>query len=361
MIAHDRARFAITVGGIAVATGLLFFLLALHDGIRRESNGWVHDRPADLWVAQENSDNFIKSSSTIPLALVDSVRAVEGVAEATPLLRFISVLDVAGDRANAIVVALDPASTLGTPTVDRGTARLRPGELLLDRALAARHGVRVGDTVRLLRTPFRVVGTTTGTNAVLVQLAFVTLADAEALLGQRGVASYLLVRAARGTTAERLATRLRARVPRVTVLRQGEFSDANVRELRGGLVPILATVAVLGAIVAATVLALLLQGAVLEHRETWALLKALGAPDAALARIVLAQAAVAVGGGFVAGLVGYALLSPIARWAVPEIVLALPPAGVAWTAIGAVVVALAASLVPLRRVQRLHPAELFRA
>jgi putative ABC transport system permease protein len=161
--------------------------------------------------------------------------------------------------------------------------------------------------------------------------------------------------------AEELIGRLRARSPHVAVLPQAIFAENNMEELRGGLVPILATVAVLGGIVAVAVLTLLLYGSVLERREDYALLKALGASSGVVARVVLAQAMTAVCGGLIVGTLVYAIVAALAARLVPAVPLSLAVEAAALVAAGAFVTGALGALVPLRRIARIHPAEVFRA
>ena len=361
MIARDAMRFGITIAGVGMSVVLMLFLLALYEGVRIESNGWVASRPVDAWVAQVNTTNFIKASSFLPAEVGDALRAVPGVREATPLLRLITLLERPGRRVTAIVVGMDPASDAARPDVVDGSAALEPAGIVLDRALAARLAVHVGDTITLEGRPFHVQGMSRGTNSVLTQYAFIPLADAQALLGMEDVASYFLVRAAPGTAPAMLLDTLRSRVAHVAVLGRDEFAGNNMEELRGGLVPILATVAVLGGVVAFVVLTLLLYGTVLERREDYALLKAIGAPSSVLARVMLGQALAAVAGGIGLGLVAYALAVPLAaRWA-PAVPLALAWRTALVVAGAALLTGALGALLPLRRIARIHPAEVFQA
>ena len=361
LIAFDRMRFGITIAGIGFAVVLMLFLLALYDGVRVESNGYVAGRPADAWVAQDNTTNFIKSSSFLRAAIADTLRTVPGVTEVSPILRLITTVDIGPRRTTAIVLGIDPASSLARPEVVEGTAQLQRGEMILDRALAQRHGARIGDSLRAQGHPFRLVGLSRGTNAVLTQLAFIPIDDARELLGFREVASFLLVRGDSGTARDTLVRRLEGRVAHTSVFAQPVFAENNMQELRGGLLPILATVAVLGGVVALSVLTLLLYGAILERREAYALLKALGAADGYLARLILAQSLAAVAGGVLFGVLAYLGAAPITRQVVPEMVLSLSPWSLTGVAAAALLLGALGALVPLLRVARIYPAELFRA
>ena len=361
MIAHDPVRAGLTMAGVAAAVVLMLFLIALYDGIRTESNGYVADRPVAAWVAQDNTTNFIKSQSFVPGWLADSLRHVPGVAEVSPLVRLITLLDIGPNRVSTIVNGIDPGSTAGQPTIVAGSGRLAPREIILDRSLARRFHVAVGDTLLIQGRTFHVSGFSSGTNVVLTHLAFVTLADASELLGVPGWGSFLLVRADSGVAADELVRRLRARAPSWSVIGKEAFTENNMDELRGGLLPILATVAVLGVLDAAAVLALLLYGAVLERREDYAVLKALGASDRMLGWLIVRQSLAAVGGGFVAGVVVYVVLAPVVLRLVPQMLLTLTAQAVLVVAAGTLIAGLTGALWPLRRVASIHPGEVFRA
>jgi putative ABC transport system permease protein len=219
----------------------------------------------------------------------------------------------------------------------------------------------VGDSVTVQGRRFRIIGLSRGTNSVLTQFAFIALADAHELLGVPQLASFFLVRGEPGVAPDTLVARLNGRVARTRAFTRDAFAAGNLHELQEGLLPILVTVAVIGGTVALIVLTLLLSGAILEQRETYAVLKALGAASGTLTRVVVAQSLVAVFGGVISGLLLYALGAPLVLRLVPVLALALQPRAVIAVSGAAVVMGLLGALVPLWRVGRIDPAELFRA
>ncbi len=361
LMAFDRVRVAITVAGIGFAVLLMLFLAALYDGVRTEANGYVSSRPVDVWVAQDGTTNFIKSTSLLSAAEADVLAEVEGVREVSPLLRVITTARVGERQVTVILLGIDPLSETGRPEAAEGDMVPSPGEIVFDRALARQHGIRVGDTLVVQGRPFRVIGLSRGTNSVLTQFAVVTLEDAQLLLGMSDMASFLLVRGIDGLPPEELAARLAGQVPRTAVFTHAAFSANNMRELRGGLLPILATVAVLGAVVGLAVLTLLLYGAVLEQREIYAVLKAIGAPQHVLVRLVLFQSLAAAGGGFLFGALAYAVSAPLVVRVVPAMALSLSADALVAVGMATCVLGGLGAVLPLRRVRRVHPAELFRA
>jgi putative ABC transport system permease protein len=109
------------------------------------------------------------------------------------------------------------------------------------------------------------------------------------------------------------------------------------------------------------VLTLLLYGSILERREDYALLKAIGAPSGVVTGLIVRQSLVAVGSGLVLALVGYIACAPLALRLVPALVLSLSPQTFVIVAAAALLMGLVGAVLPLRRVNRIYPAEAFRA
>jgi putative ABC transport system permease protein len=353
-------RFAITSVGVGMTVVLILFLLALYEGVRIEANGWVGSRDVDAWVVQRSTTNFIKASSILPASIVGALQGPE-VKEATPILRLINRLQAPEDTVTSIVIGLEQESAAGRPHVVAGSPTPTPGGIVLDRALARRLDLTIGDSLTIEQRPFHVTGLSRGTNSVLTQFAFISMEDARALLGLDQVVSFVLVRGTDGTEENVLLERLRTRLPNADVLSQEAFSENNREESKAGLIPLLLTVAVLGGLVAAIVLTLLLYGSVLERREDYALLKAMGASPALLLRVVLGQAGAVVLGGLLVGPLAYLVAVPVVGALAPTVPVALSPLPVTAVVLGAFVIGGVGSVLPLRRIQRIDPGEVFRA
>ena len=361
LVAHDRSRFAITIAGVSVAVALVLFLGAVYAGVREESNAWVDTRPVAVWVALDNTTNLIRSSSLLAGWREDSVAALPGVARASPLLRIITTARTPAGPATVFVLGYQPGDRAAEPALVAGRQLAARREIVLDRAFARRYHLAPGDWLRLQGVLFRVTGISRGTNAIITQLAFVPLADARGLLGLGDVVSFLLVAGRPGVAADSLAAEIRRSGRRLNAFTQPQFARNNLDEMRNGLLPVLATVDGFGAAVGAAVLGLLLYGTVIERREDFALLKALGAGRALLRRLVLRQAAFAVGAGFAAGLATHLALAPVLGVLLPQVPLALDPAVAGLALALATGMGLAGAWLPIARLDRVYPAEVFRA
>jgi putative ABC transport system permease protein len=360
LLRHDRVRFALTAGGVGLTVALMLLLFSLYEGVRREANGYVATRAADAWVCHRNSTNLVRSSSYMVANVADELRRTPGVARVSPVLRVIASTRIGGRSATFFILGIDPAEPATAPRTVAGSALPGPGELVLDRAFAAKHGLRPGDTLRVQDRTFRVAGLSTGTNAVITQFGFATLADAQQLLGFQGIVSFWLVEGAPGTDPARLVEALRAAHPRLNVFSAGDFARNNLEELRTGLLPLVASVAVFGTLVGAALLTLLLYGSVRERRTDYALLEAIGAGHGFVEAIVLRQAAAAAVAGLLAGALVAAAAGPLIRLFAPEVVFAVRP-WIALTVTGLTgALGLLAAWLPVRGLRRIYPAEAFR-
>jgi putative ABC transport system permease protein len=354
-------RFGVTMGGVGVSVALMLFLAGAYGGVSTEANGYVAQRPVTVWVAQRNSTNLVRSTSFLGGATTDAVRTAAGVADVTPLLRLITTLTIRRKGFTAFVCGIDSANAATRPMIVEGTGALGHGNIVVDRALARRTGLTVGDTLSIQGRTFRVSGISSGTNVVISQFTFIALDDAQKLLGFPNVVSFLLVQAKPGVTPATLAVTLRDEQPDLNVFTAEQFVANNLEELQTGLLPILATVALFGAIIGASVVTLLLYGAILDRREDYAVVKAIGAGAGYVRLLVLGQSIASVACGYVVGLALYFASAPLIVRIVPVFISALSLEDAARIALATLVMGAVGALVPILRLQRIHPAEAFRA
>ncbi len=361
ILARQRLRFALTVAGVGLCVLLALFLVAIYRGAREGSVEWVRRTRADLWVLQRNATNVLRGSSILTEAHGDLLRRVPGVERASPVLLLLSAVRLGpGRTATLFVAGYDPATgDGGPPALASGRAVASDAEIVLDRSFAAKWGVAEGDTVALQDERLTVVGTSDGTNALVVQYAFVTLARARGLVGFPGLATCYLATVRPGDDPARVAAAVRAAVPGVAAYGREEFLANNVREMESGFLPLLWTTAAIGAVVLTAVLSLLLTIAFLERRRDFAVLKTLGAPTGWLPRLVAAQA-LWIGG--LASVVAVAAAPPLflaIEAATPEVRLRASWDTSLVVAGATAVLALLSSWPVLRRLRRVYPLEAF--
>jgi putative ABC transport system permease protein len=362
LLLRNRGGAIVTVAGIAATVALLLFLFAVHDGVKDGSTRYVRTAGVDIWVSQKNSDNILKSSSFLPSSLAEDIGAIDGVAVASPLARVITKADIAGRRSSTLfILAFDPSTKVGAPaTLSEGSADLQRRDIILDRSYVEKYSLRLGGPLDIQGKRYRVAGISEGTNALVSQFGFTRFDDAEELLGFDGIASFIVVRVRDVHQRATVAQRIRKAHPDLAVHESPDFIRFHEEEMETGVVPVFATAAFFGAVVAAFIVALMLYNSVLERREDYATLKALGASQRALLRIVLAQALLVTTGGCLLGGIIVAILTPLLLQAVPALAIQYRASLIVVLPLALLVGAIAAA-VPIRLLRRIYPAEVFRA
>jgi putative ABC transport system permease protein len=355
LLLRNRGGLFVTVAGVAATVSLLLFLFAVHAGVKDGATRYVRTANVDIWIAQKGSDNVVKSSSFLPAALAQQVRAVDGVREASPLLRVISKAEIRGSLSSTLFLfGFDANTRLGAPNA----IGVRRGEIVLDESFARKYNLKTGDTLTIQSHAFRVAGLSQGTNALLSQFGFVRFEDGEMILGLTGTASFILVRTSGDRAA--VAQRIRAALPDVAVHEADDFTRYHDEELDSGVLPVFAAAAIFGAAVGGLIIALMLYSSALERRDDYATLKAIGAGQRTLLRLVVGQALLVTIAGCIAAVLFTAAITPLLLRVIPTLVLSYSPMLLLVFPAALLIGALAAAA-PLRVLQRIYPGEVFRA
>ena len=165
-----RIRAVLAVAGIATCTLLVIIIASAFRSVRNAMTNYVGQEGFDLWIAPEGADNLIRGSfvSFVPIADVDSLRSVPGVAKADPILEAFLPVQLPGTkdprkRLTLLTVGYrSPDGLGGAPAYFEGRAPKRANEVSLDRAAAYRLGVNIGDTIEVSGYRAIVSGLTVG-------------------------------------------------------------------------------------------------------------------------------------------------------------------------------------------------------
>ena len=231
----------------------------------------------------------------------------------------------------------------------------RDDEVVVDQALARRHGLELGDALSVGGRRFRIVGLSRQTSAVMTGYVFISHAASDALLRAPGTTSYVLV----GTNRPELV-RGRLAAYGLTVFDRRELA-ANDRQLYTGIFgsPLRLMVAV--AFVAGTLItALTMYASIAERRREYGIIKALGAGGWRITSIVLRQAFAIVLFGLGAGMALFVVARVLISELRPQFSVVLTTGGVFRGVAAALLMGLVAALIPARGVAVAEPAAVYR-
>ncbi|HRQ41587.1 MAG TPA: FtsX-like permease family protein [Chloroflexota bacterium] len=360
---HERTRLAISVGGVALAVLLILVMAGVFAGSEEHAVAYIKNQPAPLWLMQQGVENLHMSSSILPPETVRQARQVEGVAETVGLLYAGGSVDMGETQVASYIFAVDGAAPFGGPwRLVEGTGDLGLDEVVLDRDLAARYGLGLGDTVNLMGYELTIAGLSQGTFGIATSITFVNKQALAALMGvSPQAASYVLVQTEPDANVEQVAASVRAAVPDANLLTQAAFiasDQAMIRQMGTDIIRAMSGVAYM---VGLLVIALTVYTATVERAHEYGVLKAIGANTGDLLRVVLAQASISTGLGYVAGVgLSYGVAALVGRLFPEMLILIEPGLWLRQLPVLAVITTLAA-LLPLGRISRLDPMVVFRA
>ena len=357
---QDKTRLALSVLGIALAVMLILVLGGFLDGVYRQAASYLNNTPGSVAVVQDGVSNFYATTSILPPGTLEAASKTEGVAGIIPVTSQIVIFELHGRKQAAQVVGYDPALGGGPWNLAAGQGSRTESELVVDRVMAEAHNIKIGDKLTLLGRDFTVVGTSKETAMWAASVLFVRKSALESLLKAPGATSMLLVTPSSGVSPEELRDRLRVSAPGPNVLLKSEVV-ANDKQLFARIYngPLLLMVAI-AFLVGALVAGLVIYTATVERQRDYGALKAIGAANGVLYKVVTTQALVASITGSVLGVALAFAVGQLIMALRPQFLVAIEPGAVAWALFAGLVMALLGALFPARTVARLAPADVFR-
>lgn len=353
-------RLAITVTGIALCVTLMLFLLSIYSGVSAGSVEYIRRSNTDLWVLQRNATNILRGSSILSSPQGNALRQIPGVASASPVLFLLSGIKLEGQQATMFVTGFDPTTGVGgPPQIKEGRTVRDEADIVLDECFAQKFKLQIGQSVRIQDDSFRVVGISSGTNAFVIQYAFVTIGAAQELIGFPNLVTCYLLRVDSSEDVAAVQQAIRAALPRLEVYDHATFLRNNIHEMETGILPLLYAVAAIGAVVLTAILSLLLVIGVLEQRRDFAVVKTLGAPPHFLPSVIATQALALSFAGSAVAVAGFFPLTALLSTLAPEVSTRISTLEVIVVCGAALALGLVSSLLAIQKLRRIYPLEAF--
>lgn len=363
---HDKVRLAVTLTGVAFAVVLIVIELGLFAGFTQTISCLIDHSHADLWVASKNVP-YIEQSVPFSERKLYQVKAAPGVAGAEKLIdRWTRWNRFDGVQDNVQIVGFDLKGGMGGPwnIVQGSIEDLRtPDGVIVDEFYKQKLGVtRIGEVFEINGHRARVVGFTRGIRAFTTSPYVFTSFRYAQDFGPvpRDKTSYILVKIEPSANLAEVRANILTRVKDVDVLTTPEFSRKTqwywTFTTGAGIAILLA--AVLGLIVGFVIVAQTIYATTMDHLKEFGTLKAMGAPNGYVQRVILKQA-------MIGAVFGYALGGIISALVVRFCQPAGAPILMGWrmsagTFLLTLLMCAGAALVSINKVTRLDPAMVFK-
>ena len=384
---EDIPRFLVAQAGIMFAVGLVTIQTGLQLGFARSSSQLIDQSKADIWVS---SKHMVHLGLTLPIPFerLTQAQQVAGVDRAEALIIMGQLWrDRDDDIASVTLIGSEPQGQLFSLwNITQGSLSdlKKPYSIIVDEASLKGLDVKgVDDWGKLGSLEARIVGLTKGTQSlVLGNLVFSSLESTNVYvnpllqpkpnessstpepktLSSSDSITYVLVRAKPAENLESLKQRLDAALPDTRAYTRAEMAlqTQSYWQKRSGIGYILGLGAVVGLIVGVVIVGQILYSSVSDHIKEFGTLKAMGASDWVIYRVIVEQAMWMAVLGYVPGM---ALCLGVAAWtsATQGILILITPASAAAILGITVVMCISSAIFAIQKVTRVDPAIVFKA
>ena len=365
-LVHDKVRLSVTLTGIVFAVVLIVVELGLFVGFTTTTSGLIDQSQADLWITSARV-GYVEVGVPFSERKVYTVLATPGVAHASKYIASFSQWKRPDGRQESVqVVGFDPDQRLGGPwNLASGTqgALKESDNVIIDELYQEKLGVdHVNQVVEINGRRARVVGFTRGIRSFTTSpYVFTSFKSAQSYTGLASDQTmFLLVKVAQGASVPAVRERLAARLPDSDVHTTAEFSSMTRQywmfTTGAGVAVLLA--AALGLVVGIVVVAQTIYATTMDHLKEYGTLKAMGATNGYLYRVIIQQAVASA-------VVGYVLAMGVSYFVIKGsqsggAAIMVPPQMVAGMFVLTVVMCVGAALVSINKVTRLDPAMVFK-
>jgi putative ABC transport system permease protein len=371
-----RLRSLLTMLGVAVAVQLYLTISSIMASYELDLQGQLSALAGRVFVQRPTAEEggleeFPSPSSSIEWEVAADLLAVDGLdAAASSAILYVPLTrsPAPGLPPQTLALGIQPGheeAFLADLEVETGVRSLQgPDGVVLGRGAAEQYGAEsgspaeCGDTIEILGRPFTVIGVLGRSPNLYRGMIMMDLSTAQGLLNRRGNVSAVILAAARVDDVEKIQAAVEESYPELQAAGQDDVAE-DAREM-------LKTMNVFFDLINTTVIAvvflfvtIVMFVAVMERRRDIGVVRAIGARRRTVFGMVACESLLlSLGGAILAwpiwGLVAGLFIGEFASS--PDVILS------GWLSMGllAVVVGVAASLVPAWRAVRVDPLEALR-
>jgi len=364
---HDKVRLTVTLTGIVFSVVLIVVQVGLFIGFTTATSNLIDHSGADLWITSKNVP-YVEQGVAFSERKLNQVRAVPGVADAQKIIaHWTQWKRHDGGQDSVQVVGINVDDPLERPwnLVEGRIADLKsPDAVILDELYKQKLGVtHVGEVFEIGGYRARVVGFTRGIRSFTTSpYVFTSFKNAQNFTGLREDQTlFILVKVASGQDIEQVRHALLAHVADVDVLTSTQFSRMTTfywMFTTGAGVAVLIA-AVLGLVVGFVVVAQTIYATTVDHIREYGTLKAMGAPNSYVYKVIMKQAAISAVIGYVLGMLVSLFVVHGSQKGGAAILMPTPMAiGMFFLTL---LMCVGAALVSISKVTRIDPAMVFKA
>jgi len=367
ILIYDKIRSFITLLGVVFAVSLIFAQIGIFLGLMETSSTIIDHTPGDIWITSKNNKNF-DFSQPIPEYLYYQVAATEGVEWTEKLIVTWGIFRQKEGGAEQIeIIGFNPDSGIGGPwQMKTGSLNdVKNGNfMIVDESAENRLGdIRTGEYRDIFTTRMQVVGISTGAKSfTTAPFVFVSYPKAQQLQPYIGVDNsvFIIVKVKSGFEQQRIVSLLKQRFKDVDIYTREQFSQKtrNYWAIETGVGFSFLLTIIISFLVGMLIVGQTIYNSTIEHIKEYGTLKALGASNGEIYKIIFSQAFLNAIGGYLISLV--VTLVSVKLYESAGMVMVVQRGVNLLVLLLTLIMCLTASAVSIRRIRRIDPAILFR-
>jgi len=315
-LTHHPGRTLASVAGVATGVILVVMTVGLVRGLLRDRGQRDANLAVEILLSQNSQGgiSFTTMSASLPVSLLDQVRAIQGVRAVTPVAQHV---EFGGEGALGLRqidgVDFDDYQRATGVRIVEGQALPPSGDaMVVDIKYAAARKTRPGDKIRLMDREFTVVGIYEPETGARMMIPLRTMQET---IGAPGMCSMFLVKCEKPAEQQEVASRIVERLPDFRVIFTRDLPVLFANGFTAFNIFLNAVVA-LALAISLLIILLTTYTTVTERTRQIGILKSLGASKRFIAMVFIKESMLVSVMG-VAGGLSIALLSRLAltHWA----------------------------------------------
>jgi len=367
MMLYDKVRSLLTLLGVVFAVSLIFAQGGIYLGLMETSSVIIDHTPGDIWVTSKNSKNF-DFSQPFPEYLYYHVLSAQGIQWAEKLfIAWALIKQKEGGTEQVEIVGYNPDTGIGGPwEMKVGDVRaVKNGNFAIvdDSAMRRLGDIQVGEYRDVNWRRLQIIGISQGVKSfTTAPIIFTSYKFAQRLVGWIGPDNtvFVVAKVSPGYSVDEIIKNLKKRLKGVDIYSKEAFSRKTrlYWTIETGVGFSFLLTIIISFLIGVLMVGQTIYNSTVEHIKEFGTLKALGASNLDIYRIIFAQA-------FLNALLGYLISLVITMLSVriyeaTEMVMVVR-GWVNLLVLGlTLLMCLSSAFVSIRRIKKIDPAILFR-
>ena len=307
---NDKTRLAITLVGIMFAVVLMTAQIGAYMAFVSNASQLIDNSPADIWITAKNTVN-VDSAKPFSENKINKVRETRGVLWIEKIAQTWGLMKLkSGGTESVQIIGFDTESGVGGPwRMKEGNIKdVKVGNsIIIDESSLRRLGVKLGDKVEIFDKQTEIVGISQGVRSFTTYpIAFTSYKTAKKFsrIMEDDQTTFVLVKLELGVNANEVVEKLREKMSGVDVYTKEQFSRKTRMywSIQTGMGLGVGITVLLGFIVGTVVVGQTIYSSTMEHIREFGTLKAIGATNLDIYKIILQQAIINASIGYALGL-----------------------------------------------------------